>query len=131
MNLRFIIIFALFFLATPYYIQAQAENWESLGVRKVNFGLDRDVIPVTYRDGAFTAIKIVVRNGALNMHRCVIHFENGGRQEVELRHQFGPRSASRTIDLAGNRRLIERIEFWYDSKNVRVRRATVQVFGRR
>ena len=127
---KLLFVTLILFIFPLVSLYAQAEKWESLGIRKVNFGLDHDVIPVTYREGTFTAIKIVVRSGALNMHRCVIHFENGGKQEVELRHSFGPKSASRTIDLKGNKRLIESIEFWYDSRNVRIRRATVQAFGR-
>ncbi|SKC84289.1 hypothetical protein [Ohtaekwangia koreensis] len=75
------------------------QQWVELGSRKVNFGLDRDVINVSNRDGYFEAIKIVVRGGALNMHRCTVHFENGGTQEVELRHNFAKGSDSRVVDL--------------------------------
>lgn len=105
-------------------------RWELLGSRKVDFRLDRDVIPVTWREGAFDAIRIVVKDGALNMHRCIIHFENGEKQEVALRHQFRRGSASRLINLPGNKRLIEKIEFWYDTKNFSSEKATVFVYGR-
>jgi hypothetical protein len=109
---------------------AQKPRWELLGMRKVDYKLDRDVIPVTWREGSFDAIRIVVRNGALNMQKCFIHFENGDTKEVMLRHNFAGRSASRVIDLPGNKRLIEKIVFWYDTKNVSRRRATVLVYGR-
>ena len=109
---------------------AQKPRWELLGMRKVSYKLDRDVIPVTWREGSFNAIRIVVRNGSLNMQKCIIHFENGGTKEVALRHNFAGKSASRIIDLPGNKRLIEKIVFWYDTKNVSGRRATVLVYGR-
>ena len=109
---------------------AQKPRWELLGMRKVSYKLDRDVIPVTWREGSFNAIRIVVRNGSLNMQKCIIHFENGGTKEVMLRHNFTGKSASRIIDLPGNKRLIEKIVFWYDTKNVSGRRATVLVYGR-
>jgi hypothetical protein len=108
-----------------------ADRWVQIGARKVDYGLDRDVIPVTYRQGYFEAIKIVVRGGALNMHKCVVHFENGGSQEVELRHNFTKGSDSRVVDLKGNKRFIEKIEFWYDTKNTADRKATVVVWGRK
>src|SRR5687768_13305923 len=73
------------------------DPWVHLGTRKVNFGVDKDVINVTYRDGAFSAVKILVNDGALNMHKCTIFFENGGKQEVELRHNFAKNSDSRVI----------------------------------
>ncbi|MFZ6012398.1 MAG: hypothetical protein ACOYXT_18790 [Bacteroidota bacterium] len=115
-------------LASAFTVQ---KEWTRLGTRPVNYGLDRDVIPVTFRDGFFTAIKIEVNRGALNMHKCVVHFENGGQQEVELRHNFAQGSESRVIDLAGNKRLIEKIEFWYDTKNLARKKAVVVVWGRR
>jgi len=107
------------------------QEWVTLGSRKVNFGLDKDVIEVAYREGTFTAIKLEVTDGALNMHRCTIHFENGTQQEVELRHTFTKGSESRVIDLNGNRRFIKKIVFWYDSKNLQLNRATLTVFGRK
>ena len=109
---------------------AQKPRWELLGMRKVSYKLDWDVIPVTWREGSFNAIRIVVKNGSLNMNKCIIHFENGGTKEVALRHNFSGKSASRIIDLPGNKRLIEKIVFWYDTKNVSGRRATVHVYGR-
>lgn len=105
-------------------------RWEFLGSRKVNFSVDRDVIPVTWRGGSFDALRIDVRGGAVNMHKCVIHFENGGVREIELRYNFGPRRPSRLIDLPGNNRRIEKIVFWYDTKNASPGRAEVLVYGR-
>jgi hypothetical protein len=127
-------LFFLFLAVLPLSskVSAQLNNgrWELLGTRKVDYTIDRDVIPVTWRDGAFDAIRIVVRGGALNMHKCIIHFENGGVQDVEIRQNFDRRSTSRIIDLPGNNRLIEKIVFWYDTKNLSGREATVFVFGR-
>lgn len=136
MNMRKLVMIALLLMPavlTVTEIQAQPRRkarWEFLGSRDVDFKVDRDVIPVTWRDGAFDAIRIVVKGGALNMHKCIIHFENGGTQDVELRHNFDRRSASRLIDLAGNNRLIEKIVFWYDTKNFSGQKATVTVYGR-
>jgi hypothetical protein len=126
----FIFIFAAI-IVTGLSAFTEMQDWVSLGTKKVNFGLDRDVIQVSYKDGTFTAIKFEVSDGALNMHRCVVHFENGGKQEVDVRHNFGKGSESRVIDLKGNRRFINKIEFWYDSKNLKNKRATITVLGKK
>ena len=46
-------------------LQVQMTKWVFLGSKTVDFGLDRDVIQVGYRDGSFKKIKIVVRGEAL------------------------------------------------------------------
>jgi hypothetical protein len=122
---------ALFLFITAISTAYAQDPWVSLGSKKVNFGIDRDVINVSYRDNAITAIKILVNNGALNMHKCTVYFENGGQQDVELRHNFAKGSNSRLVDLKGNKRNIDRIEFWYDTKDAANRKAEVEVLGRK
>ena len=105
-------------------------GWRNLGTKTVNYRLDKDVLDVQLRDGTFQQLKFVVRGGALNMHKVVVHFENGGQQEIELRHNFAPRSSSRIVDLKGNNRLIEKISFWYDTVNSSNRKAKLTVLGK-
>lgn len=120
----------LFILATLFIFSFTPPQWERLGSRKVNFTLDHDIIPVGIADGVFTKLKVEVRGGALNMHKMVVHFGNGEDFEVELRHNFGPQSGSRIIDLPGNKRVIKSITIHYDTKNGSNSRATVHIFGR-
>jgi hypothetical protein len=105
-------------------------GWRSLGTKTVNYRVDHDVLDVQLRDGRFQQLRFVVRGGDLNMHKCVVHFENGGQQEIELRHNFDKRSASRVVDLKGNNRIIERISFWYDTQNSANNKARLTVFGK-
>jgi hypothetical protein len=109
---------------TPY------NKWELLGTRKVNYGLDRDVINVTLRDGLFTAVKLKTLRGGINMHKMVIHFKNGEQQTVALKKNFRAGDSSRVIDLKGGKRVIQKVVFWYDTKNIKRRRGTVQLWGR-
>ncbi len=104
-------------------------NWERLGKRTVNYGLDKDEIIVTAREGKFRAIKLAFNGGRMNMHRCVIHYANGEKQNVALKKQYGPGDESRVIDLKGNSRVITKVVFWYDSKNLARRKATVALWG--
>jgi hypothetical protein len=128
-RIQYVVVLLLFTLSSVD-LYAQRDNWVRLGSRKVNYTVDRDEIPVTYRGGAFESIRVVVTGGSMNMHKCVVHFENGGVQEIDLRHTFTRASSSRVIDLRGNKRFIEKIVFWYDTKNLSRGRATVTVFGK-
>jgi hypothetical protein len=121
------VLFSAFLLIS---FTGTAQKWERLGSRKVNYGLDKDVIPVGVHEGAFTKLRIVVKGGAVNMHKMKIEYMNGEKQEVALRHNFSSKSASRIIDLKGNKRIIKKITFFYDTKNLARKRATVHVFGR-
>lgn len=105
-------------------------GWELLGSRKVNYALDRDEIDVTALEGRFTALKVVVRGAPLNMHKMVVEYGNGERDELEVRHNFGKGTDSRIIDLAGNRRIIRKVIFWYDTDNSGRRRATLNLWGK-
>lgn len=123
-----ILLFALLSLFVMSF--SNPPKWELLGVRKVDFKLDRDVIHVGAHEGAFTKVKIEVRGGSLNMHKMVIEFKNGDKKDVELKHNFAKGSGSRIIDLPGNKRLIKDITFHYDTKNMANQKAKVFVFGR-
>ena len=131
--------FSLFTLLTVFFFAcssskkvpaASSERWQKLGEKVVDYGIDHDVINVTYRDGYFSKLRFAAKGGAINMHRCVVHFENGRTQEIDLRHDFVKGSRSRVVDLSGNRRLIEKITFWYDTKNFSRNKATLSVWGR-
>lgn len=107
-----------------------SEKWQPIGERQVNYKIDHDVLNVTYRDGTFRQLRFGVRGGSINVYRCVIHFENGESQEIDLRSTFRKGSKSRIVDLSGNRRLIDKISFWYDTKDFSANKAVVVVWGR-
>ena len=110
---------------------AQLKDWQRLGSKKVQFRIDRDVIQVGAAEGGFTKLKIQVTGGNLNMHRIVVEYGNGAKDEIEVRHQFTRGTGSRVLDLRGKGRIIKDITFWYDTKNISRRRATVHVFGKK
>jgi hypothetical protein len=127
-----ILFFAALFVGTSAFtIPAKVvpPKWEKLGQRKVDRRVDRDEIAVTARDGRFSKLKIGVRGSAINMHRCVIHFANGGKQEVNIRKNIPAGSATRVIDINGGKRVIKKVVFWYDTKGLQ-NKATVVLWGR-
>lgn len=123
-----ILFSAFLFISFNGFSQNRA-TWERLGTRPVNYTIDADIIYVGAKEGGFTKLKVVVTGGALNMHKMVVTYKNGEKEEIQLRHNFAKKSGSRIIDLKGGKRLIEEIRFFYDTKNVGKGKAKVTVFG--
>jgi hypothetical protein len=105
-------------------------RWEKLGQRRVNFGLDRDEILVTAREGTFTALRLHAELAPMNFHRCVVHFANGSTQTFQISETVRAGQTTRLLDLAGNNRIITKVVFWYDTKNRANRRGRVELWGR-
>ena len=119
-------------LFSSFTVQSNSylKNWKHLGNQRVNFGLDKDVIRVTASRGVFTKLKLNITNGSLNMHRMLVVYKNGSRQEIKIKQYFNRGSSSRVIDLKGNKRVVNRVIFWYDSKNRSRRKAVVHLYGK-
>jgi hypothetical protein len=84
------------------------------------------------REGGFTAIKLEVVGGNLEMYNIKVTFGNGQTLSPDTRIQFHQGSWSRTIDLPGPVRILRRVDFWYRSRLRPARgAATVRLFGRK
>jgi len=119
-------------LAALVLLTLPSAEWELLGTRRVSFTLDHDAIIVGAREGGFTAIKIEVAGGNLEMYNIKVTFGNGQTFSPETRVEFHQGSWSRTIDLPGPVRILRRVDFWYRSRLRPVRgAATVRLFGRK
>ena len=129
-------VFSIFFLGSAFTAPVTTTSslgigrWEKLGQKTVNYGLDRDEIIVTAREGSFTALKLKVKNSGINFHRCVVHFRNGQTQAVNINQTIRPGQETGVLNLDGNRRIISKVVFWYDTKNFARRRGTVALWGR-
>ena len=117
-------------LAAVVLLTLPIADWELLGSREVNFTLDHDRMIVGAREGGFTALKIEVAGGALEMYDIKVTFGNHQSFSPQTRLNFAPGSWSRTIDLPGPVRVVRRVDFWYRSK-LRRGKATVRLFGRK
>lgn len=122
---------ALAFLARANQAQA-ADAWVLLGERGVSDKLDHDTLHVTAAREDFKALQVRVRGNAVEFRDMKVHFANGRTQDVELRRVIPAGGESRVIDLVGNDRIVERVEFWYDAQaRGRAGHARVRLFGRR
>ena len=106
-------------------------TWDKLGTEAVDWAIDHDV--VTLPAGStetYSALKIKVVNGTANIHKVTVHFANGDTQDVTLPKELNADNDGKLIDLKGNKRAIEKVTFWYDTKASSNSKATVEVWGK-
>src|SRR5262249_9589626 len=100
--------------------QAQpARGWAVLGEAHVDGAADHDRIVVTGARGEYRAIRLRVENAAIDFDRVLVHFANGTTTPIALRRKLRAGEQTRVIDLPGERRIIESVEFWYGRGNFR------------
>ena len=104
-------------------------GWEMLGQSRIDGRVDHDRIMVTNR-AAFRALQLGVRGGTIEFQRVVVHFENGEDHELQIRDRITAPGKTRVIDLPGDRRRIQNVEFWYSKENWRSS-PYVNLWGRR
>lgn len=122
----------LTFLLSVATIQTgQAQGWTHMGSAKVHGHADHDEIIVTALQGDFSAIKLFVENEGIHFERVVVHFGNGGKEEVALRDFIPAGGESRVIDLPGRDRVIRKVSFYYKSNAASKKKAKVVLYGRR
>lgn len=126
-------VLALFMLSMSSTVFGQnlIKDWKMLGTRVVDYTLDHDVVSLNNTQEAFTSLKVVVKNGSLNMHKATIHFANGDKQDITFPDVVTTESDGRVIDLKGNDRVIEKVTFWYDTRKSASQKATIEVYGKR
>jgi hypothetical protein len=114
----------LVFVILSAVVKAQPGTWTVLGSAKVHGHLDHDEIWVTASRGDFTAIKLFVENEGIDFDRVVVHFANGGKEEMEIRNFIAAGGETRVLDLRGGDRIIRKVDFYK-------RKAKVILYGRR
>ena len=117
-------------LALGLATAAHAQRWEYLGEANVDGMVDHDRIMVTAAKGAYTAIQIRVEKGPVHFDHVVVHFGNGSSDPIAIRARIPAGGQTRVIDLPGERRIIESVEFWYERASLTSARPKVRLWGR-
>jgi len=104
------VVATLPFVATPS--QAQP-GWVELGCQRVNFGIDRDVVRVGRRDGAFRAIRLRARGNTVHMLDVKVVYGNGAADDISVRANIPAGGSTGPKDLRGGDRVIDRVELLY------------------
>ena len=109
-------------VATPAFA------WTQLGVREVADRTDHDSIRLP-GNRVFNRIRLCVYRNPIRFYDLQVKYRNGGVQDVSVRDFIGPGQCTRSIDLNGRFRNIDRIDMTYEETSWRHRTATVRVFG--
>lgn len=88
-------------------------RWDELGCHRVGFLETNDVIRVGRREGAFRAIKLRVSDSPLRLNKLRIVFGDRSTQTFDVRAAIPAGTETRSLDLDGRRRTIERVELEY------------------
>jgi hypothetical protein len=116
-----------------YSTAATAQNkltWDKLGTEAVDYAIDHDAVTLEAGDKLYTALKIKVINGTVNVHKATVHFANGDTQDITLPKELNADNDGKLVDLKGNKRAIEKVTFWYDTKRTGNEKAVVEVWGK-
>jgi hypothetical protein len=105
--------------------------WSVLGSAKVNGHADHDEIWVTRYEGEFSAVKLAVENEGIQFDRVILHFGNGGKEELNIRNFIPAGGETRVLDLKGDHRVIKKVDFFYESNAATKTKAKVILYGRR
>ena len=113
-------------LAAPAVSAADWSRWKQLGSRRVDLGIDRDVINCGF-SGFLRAVVLEVRGSAVDFLDVKLVLGNGEVVDVPMRRLVRAGDRSRIIDLPGKKRVVNRIELLY--RPARGRRAEVVAWG--
>jgi hypothetical protein len=102
-----------------------------LGLSTVDGQKDRDKIVLGRAEGRFQSIQLRVTGGPVEFQRVVVYYGNGTKEEVDVRENIRAGGQTRAIDLRGNDRVINSVEFLYGKGTWRPGvRPKVAIYGR-
>jgi hypothetical protein len=131
----------LFILSIGDAVNAQRSNrwsstpqtygrWTYLGQANVDGRADHDRISVGRWHGRFQRIQIRVDRAPIQFYRVVVHYANGRSEEVDIRQRIPSGGQTRAIDLRGDDRNIDSVEFLYSRGGWRYGRTPrVRLYG--
>lgn len=106
-------------------------RWDKLGEQSVDFNVDKDSIPVTASEGLFRAIRLRADNAPVEMLRVEVVFADGSTFSPEVKQVLQPGESTRRIDLPGNKRVIQQVNFAYRSLQPIQGRGRIELYGQR
>jgi len=104
-------------------------TWEKLGTREVSLVVDHDTIPVGAGEGAFRKIRFHVTGRPIHLYDIRVTFGNGQVQTYAFNQNIPAGAYSGQLDLAGDARIISRIDLVYKKKTLGGH-AFMTVYGR-
>lgn len=118
----------LFFALASQFAQAQGP-WVYLGEANVDGQVDHDNIKVGSSQGSFRAIRMRVDIAPIRFDRVIVHYGNGNSVPISIRSKINAGGQTRVIDLPGDQRIIESVEFFYERASGSPSKPKVRLFG--
>ncbi len=106
------------------------QQWVELGCKRVNFLIERDVIPVGRKEGRFTAIRLRALGNKIQMLDLRVIYGNGVPDSIPVRATIAGGAETKPLPLKGDGRLITQIEMVYASQPSFKGQGTLCVDGR-
>jgi hypothetical protein len=108
-------------------------EWVLLAERTVNFRVDRDVIDIRqaedwWRDRGFRRLHLVAERSDIHLMSLRLVYMNGFSEDIEVDRLIRD-GQDQQIDLRGERKYLQRIEFVYRSRRSFEGRAIMKVYG--
>jgi hypothetical protein len=104
-------------------------GWTLLGSQTVEGKRDKDVFPVGKKGGKIDRIMLVVKDSDLEMNDFVVFLDGGQKFEPKMQYVFREGQRTRSIDLPGNDRYIQKINVRY-SNLPGGGKARVEIYGK-
>ena len=125
-----VILTSVFFVLSLGASSVSAQEWVNLGAKEVKDRSEQDTWHVGAGKGEFRRIKLTVQQRPVRFYRLEVKFENGEKQNIELRNVIRAGGETRLIDLVGKDRRIDKVDIWYEAQTVRRgARSQVTLFG--
>lgn len=105
-------------------------GWDFLGKKQVNLTIDHDTLQIPPGAKTLKRLLFVVRMNDLELYDVKIGFRNGEVFDAKFRGRFLANRDTQIVDLPGDARHVQRIDFRYRSLLRTARRAEVEVYGK-
>jgi hypothetical protein len=109
---------------------AKKGTWAYLGKKTVNMTADRDEMLVTAYEGSFTSLKLSVAKSPVHIQYMEVVFANNEIKKFTIDKNYSEGSHIGFFDLPGNKRIIKKIIFQYQTIGNEKGKAKVQVWGK-
>lgn len=127
-------LFAIFLCAFVFAGISEAAQkggqWQLLGDQEVNFDNDHDRIDVKRKAGPFRQLRIEVRDAPIEIREMIVTFGDGKKSRPKIQARFREGHGSHVIDLPGDRRSIDGVEFVYRSISSKRGKGKLLLYGR-
>jgi hypothetical protein len=107
----------------------EAGGWKKLGDENVGFDVDHDSIGVN--DGSkIRELRLRVMDAPVKFRKIVIKYKDGSKQDVEFVEEIPMGQDSRSVMIEGDGRVIDAVDFWYETATMAGKKASVILYGR-